>query len=298
MESQIENPPGRRTRNLLTGLIVAAALLLIAIVLVILLFARSKRLNEQQAALEAETTSLTQEQQRLLEEKSGRDQRILNLQDEIQALSDAHAQALQERDRQITRLGRRVAEAGEMEKVLEQHEALRTDYDKLHKQYGQLLLEHEDLDSKHNQALASYKALKDSVNQSRELQAGNIFALTKWERWLWADRYYVNQARRIDETIVSFEINANPFAPEGMRKIHLNMVDPAGRILYASGESFQLAGSEEEIPYTKMQEIRYSGEPVKMQFALAHPENLEPGTYLFRVYIDGRLSGERQIRLE
>ena len=282
----------------MTGLIVATALLLIAIVFVILLFARSKRLNEQQAALEAETTSLTQEQQRLLEEKSGRDQRILNLQDEIQALSDAHAQALQERDRQITRLGRRVAEAGELEKVLEQHEALRTDYDKLHKQYGQLLLEHEDLDSKHNQALASYKALKDSVNQSRELQAGNIFALTKWERWLWADRYYVNQARRIDETIVSFEINANPFAPEGMRKIHLNMVDPAGRILYASGESFQLAGSEEEIPYTKMQEVSYSGEPVKMQFALAHPEKLEPGTYLFRVYIDGKLSGERQIRLE
>lgn len=298
MESQYANPPGRRTKNLLTGLIVAAALLLIAIVVVILLLARSNRLNEQHAALEAETTSLTQEQQRLLEEKSGRDQRILNLQDEIQALSDSHAEALQERDRQITRLGRRAAEAGELEKVLEKYECLQTDYDKLHKQYGQLLLEHQDLDSKHNQALARYKALQDSVAKSRELQAGNIFVLTKWERWLWADRYYVNQARRIDETIVSFEINANPFAPAGMRKIYLNMVDPAGRILYASGESFQLAGSEEEIPYTKMQEISYSGEPVKMQFALAHPEKLEPGTYLFCVYIDGKLSGERQIRLE
>ena len=282
----------------MTGLIVAAAFLLIAILVVIFLFSRNNSLNEQHAALEAETTSLTQEQQRLLEEKSGRDQRILNLQDEIQALSDSHAQALQERDRQITRLGRRAVEAGELEKVLVQNEALQTDYDKLHKQYGQLLLEHEDLDSKHTKALAKYKALEDSVNQSRELQAGNIFALTKWERWLWADRYYVNQARRIDETMVSFEISANPFAPAGMRKIHLNMVDPAGRILYPSGESFQLAGSAEEIAYTKMQEIRYSGEPVKVQFALAHPENLEPGTYLFRVYIDGKLSGERQISLE
>jgi hypothetical protein len=216
----------------------------------------------------------------------------------IAIVPDSHAQTVQDEEKQIARLDWQGAEAGDLEKVLEHYGTLEADYDKLRTQYGQLLLEYQDLDSKHNQAMASYKALKESVKKSYELHAGNIFALTKWERRLWADRYHVNRARRIDETIVSFEISANPFALAGTRKIYLNMVDPAGRILYASGDSFQLAGSEEKIPYSKMQEISYDGGPVQMEFALAHPENLEPGTYLFRVYIDGRLSGERQMRLE
>jgi hypothetical protein len=298
METQNTKPPGRRAKNLLTGLLVVAAMLLIAILVAVSLQIRNSRMGDQNAALEAEKTALTAEQLRLQEEKSERDQRILNLQGEIQSLTETHEEAMQDWNRQIARLGRRAAEVEVLQKKLEEYEGLQDEYDKLRNQYRQLVREWGDLDSKHEKAMVQFKALQDSVNRSRDLSAHNIFALTKWERWLWADRYHVDQARRIDETIVSFEINGNPFAPPGTRRIHLNMIDPAGRIMYASGQSFQLAGNGEEIPFTKTREINYDRQAMRLQFSVAHPERLEPGIYRLRVYIDGKLSGEKEIRLE
>ena len=285
-------------KHLLTGLIALAILLLIAILWIVSLQIRHGRLDDQHAALEAEKTELVAGQQRLQQENERKDRSILELQGEIETLRSEHEQALTERDRQIARLGRRAAEVEELRKKMEEFEHLQEEYEKLRTQYRQLVREYSNLDDTHGKTQAEYQALKDSVAKSRELHAYNIFALTKWERWLWADRYHVERARRVDETRVSFEINANPFAPSGRRNVYLNMVNPAGTVMYATADHFVLAGSDEQIPYTRMQEINYTGEPVRIQFTIAHPETLEPGTYRLRVYIDGRLSGEKEVRFE
>lgn len=287
-----------KARKMKTGLIILGVVLLIALLALIAFIIRANRADDQATLLLTEKAALAEQQQQLQGETAAKDSTIATLQVNMQETMEAQAEEIRARDARISRLGRQAAEVEELQQRVDYLETYETDYKRLKVQYAQLLSEWEDLDMKNGRLMARHEALKDSVEQSRDLKASNIYALTKWERWLWADRYNVDRARRIDETLISFEINRNPFAPEGPRRVYLNLIGPSDQVMYPSAETFVVEDSGEETPYTSMQEVSYEGEPLQLRFAIGHPEGLEPGAYRIRVYIDGKPSGTGGFQLE
>ena len=129
-------------------------------------------------------------------------------------------------------------------------------------------------------------ALKESIEQSRGLNAYNIVPITKWDRWICADRYNVDIARRVDQILVTLEIDGSPFSKPGKRSVYLNLIDPEGNLMYPQGDGF---------PYTQKTEISYDGKYVPVEFTIDNPSRLYPGEYTIQVYIDKELV--REIRM-
>jgi hypothetical protein len=205
---------------------------------------------------------------------------------------------LRSRNAQISGLRARAHEVIELRKQVEEFKLMQADFERLQEVHDSLLLNYEELDGQYKVLTDQMQALQDSVDAVRALSAYNIYPLTKWERWLWADRYNVSQARRVDQTDITFEIAGTPFAVTGERTVYLTMLNPEGQVMYPSAETFMRTDTGEAIPYTQKQEIDFSGENVPVRFKVEHPENLDPGTYRIEVYVDGNLIRTKEINLE
>ena len=209
-----------------------------------------------------------------------------------------YSEQLQNRDAQISTLRSRTHQAEQMRKKIEEYKIMEGEFKELQEQYTALLSDQENLENEIEKINGELKVLRDSILISSRLNAYNISPLTKWERWLFADRYYVFRARRVNETAISFEIAGNDFTMPGNRMLYLNMLDPNGSVMYASSERFTIKETGEESPYTQKKKINYSGDNLPMNFIVSHPDRLEPGTYRIKVYIDGELIRTGEIRFE
>jgi flagellar basal body-associated protein FliL len=298
METFQQNPGNKRNKNLQTGLIVMAVLLLLSLLFMTVFIIRDSRTNKEKELLEADRLTLLDNYEQLQTEKSESDLQASSLEQQLNELKTNTEEQLQAKDMQIAALRRLGREANELQKELDAYKEMEVDFEKVKKQYAQLLLEYEDLDLKHNNLVKEHALMADSINQSRGLQVYHIRPLTHWERWLWADRYHVDKARRVDQTHLSFEIAGNLFTKEGSHTVYLVMLDPEGAVVAPAPEPFIETQSGQEKFFTEKQVIDYQGVNLLMQFAITHPDGLNPGTYTYQVYIDGDMVRTSQLQLE
>ncbi len=298
METNSNDRPTKSSRFMRKALVILGILFISALVLMILFIKRTGKLNSENQDLQNERTMLMEEGDRLIAEKNKSNEELKDLKTEMTQLEANYEELVQKWDVQISSLRSRTQQIEQLKKQIEEFKAMEEEYVNLQNQHSGLLSEKESLDGQIEKLSEKIMMLEDSIENSRGLHAYNISPLTKWERWLWADRYNVSRARRVNETAVSFEIAGNSFTETGKRMVYLNMLDPAGSVLYPSVERFLNKETGEESPFTLKKEINFTGDYLQMNFIVNHPERLEPGTYQIKVYIDGKLVRSGQVRFE
>lgn len=295
METLNQNKSNKPLR---TGLIVLAVLLLLSLIFMIIFLVRSGRLGTEKESLESDKQILMEEYQNMKTQRDESKEETADIKSQMERMRSDFEVELRSRNAQISGLRARAHEVIELRKQVEEFKLMQADFERLQDVHDSLLLNYEELDGQYKVLIDQMQALQDSVNTVRGLSAYNIYPLNKWERWLWADRYNVSQARRVDQTDITFEIAGTPFAITGDRTVYLTMLNPEGQVMYPSAETFIRTDTGEAIPYTQKQEIDFSGENVPVRFKVEHPENLDPGTYRIEVYVDGSLIRTKEINLE
>ncbi len=299
METQDDNKYQRRSRNQSIGLIILAVLLILALLATLLFMTRtSRRFKEEQQQMQEERTGLLEEHQRQSHELTRSDSVIRQLRVNIDTLTAQNEEHLRTIANQAAGLRRRSSDNQDLVRQLEAYRLMEADYKKAQAQFAQLLGEYENLELHFDKLESRYKALRDSVEQSKGLRALNINVLNKWERWLWADRYNVLVARRIDETRINFEIWGSPFTPTGSHTVYVSMIAPSGSVLYPAPVDSDVYIDGESLLFTKKQEVNFTGDPFPVAFTINHPVRLDPGTYTIRVYIGDKHVGNKQIVFE
>jgi hypothetical protein len=278
------NKPARKSNIMMTAVVILGVLLLTSLVAMLLFINKSTKLENEKVVLSDNLVMVEGQLADQIQENNINRNEIAFLQDSIASITTSHEKALAAKDSRIFVLrkqgNKRIAE---LEKELETLKAVEDEYEKLQMRYDKLLAEtlrKRDEIRVLNQRLSD---LQDTVDMSKRLAVYNISTLTKWDRWLFADRYNVETARRVNEIYVNFEIDGSLFVNHGKRNVYLNLLDPQGNLLYPQGDDFQ---------YTMMQEIYYSGDYIPMEFIISNSEKLRPGTYTFQVYIGGELVRE------
>ncbi len=288
-----------QTRNQKIGIIILAILLAVAIVGTVIYMNRAGKLSDEKDALLTERSSLQQRINAQNESLALKDEIIEESKANIEALNEEHAEIVAEKDARIMNLSRRVTNSGnELKKEREENALLLAEKEELEYQQGilndeihQLKQEMDDLANAHNQLL-------EEIEQSKGLNVYNMCIMTKWDRWICADRYNISKARRVDHTFIKFEIDGTYFTETGESLVHLVIIDPSGMVLNANEEFFHIEATGEEIQFTEVQRINYTNEPVEVSFSIIHTERLQAGTYQIMAYVDGKLSRTEEMMLD
>ncbi len=294
METQQDDSRLKKQRN---GLIILGVLLGLSIIGIIIFMTRSGRLADEKEMALSENQLLVIEKENLTEEKQNLEANVEELNNRIRELQETKEEELREKDVRIARLSRVAAEVSALRDEVAAYKLMEEQYEQLQKDFAELQTELNTLKIEHDELAEEYQKLTDSVQLAKPMQVYNINSLTKWNRWLCADRFNVERARRVDETRINFEIDGSLFTHTGERDVHLIMETPAGEIVNPSQETFVITNSEIDSPYTKMRTIDYQNEPVYLRFNIQHEERLDPGTYVVKVYIDGHLTRTSDLRL-
>jgi DNA gyrase/topoisomerase IV subunit A len=289
----------RNIQNQRTGLIVVSALLALSLIGNVILLVRNSRLSNErdQALAQVEVTATQWEQQ-------GRE--LQQLQDELQTLRTQRAELetdltaeLEDRDTRVAQLNRRIRTLeGNVQNLRQENENLHQALNNIEADYQTARNELEWTRTQLQDREATGEAMADSIARARPLRAYNIFPLTYWDRWIFADQYNVTRARRVDETHVSFEVAGTVFSPQGPRDVYLVMIDPEGQVMNNQGQVFEIQETGEQMAYTRQQQINFSDDPISVNFVVEHDQRLQPGDYQLQVYIDGRLSRTSTMTLE
>ncbi len=285
-------------RNLLIAAVILAVLLIISLIVNFSFSSRNNQLNDEKIALQVEVRSNLDQIEGLNVEKSGLEADLAGLEAELEALKEAHAEEIRQRDIRISRLGRTAAEVEELRKKLADYEALKERHGELEGQYAELLARWDETTTELELLSQKHQELQDEVAAAMRLKAYNINTLTKWDRWLWPDRYNIFRARRVNQTFVNFEINGSRFVPHGDHQVHLIMKNPQGDVMYPAAEIFYPAHASDGAYFTKAREVSYAGEPVQLHFTINHPERLEAGQYVVEVYINEELARTTTLALD
>ena len=272
---------------MMISVVALGILLLISLLVMLLYINKTGKLGSENANL---TNELYAANERIAELQAQNDYNIIradSLTNRIAAMESEHKDELEKKQRSITYLtasGNKKVQ--ELNKEIERLEKTEFEYEKLQNRYDRLLAETLKKRDRINLLEDEISALKESIEQSRGLNAYNIVPITKWDRWICADRYNVDIARRVDQILVTLEIDGSPFSKPGKRSVYLNLIDPEGNLMYPQGDGF---------PYTQKTEISYDGKYVPVEFTIDNPSRLYPGEYTIQVYIDKELV--REIRM-
>ena len=299
MSIEREQSLDRQMNTQRIAIIVLAILLILSVIGNIVYISRSSKLGDENDQLMAERAQLQQLSAQLGETIEAREADIERLHAQMAEMESDHEASIAEKDGRIASLNRRAttnsreleAEKAAHQELAEKHEALTAQFEELGQEHQLLEEALAALQHTHEQLLAQSQ-LAD------ELKVYNICMLTKWERWICADRYNVSEARRVNTTFLSFEVDGSLFTSPGDRDVHLVIYSPDGNIMYPSGERFTKTTTGEESAYTMKQTINYANEPVQVEFTVIHPDRLQPGTYMVEVYVDGTISRSSEMVLE
>ncbi len=296
-------------KNLQIGLIVVAAVLLLSIVGNIIYMSRSGRLANEKEQLVSETEALQTEKTVLNEAIEVKDGIIDERNEKLELLAEEHEALIAEKDARIAQLHRRATvNADDLEEQKELNDKLNEEFndkkEALEQQIETLTDEISALKQETDALAAAYEQLEAKGEEAARMNAYNINVLTKWDRWLCADRYNVSRARRVDETLIGFEVDGSVFTETGPKTIHMLMYDPRENLMDPADETFQAVDKEggevlrSEAAYTEMMEIEYAHEPVMLEFNIVHEDRLQAGPYRVEVYIDGRLTRTKVVSLD
>jgi len=293
------------TKNLQIGLIVVAAVLLLSIIGNVIYMTRSGRLADEKEQVMSDKESLEIEKEVLSETIEVKDGIIEERNEKLELLAEEHEALMAEKDARIAQLNRQVSvRASDLEEQKERNDELKNNKEELEHQIEKLSDAIYTLEQEMDALAAAYEQLEAKGKEAAKLNAYNINVLTKWDRWLCADRYNVSRARRVDETLVGFEVDGSMFTEAGPKSIYLLMYDPQDNLMYPSDEIFEAAYEEaDEVIqidsyYTEMREIEYAHEPVMLEFNILHEDRLPAGPYRIEVYIDGRLARTKIVNLD
>ncbi len=295
-------------KNLQIGLIVVAAVLLLSIIGNIIYMTRAGRLADEKEQIVGENEVLQTEKTVLNEAIEVKDGIIEERNEKLELLAEEH-EALEaliaEKDARIAQLHRRAsASADDLEEQKELNKELNDKKEAFEQQIEELTDALYALEQEMDALAAAYERLEAKGEEAARMNAYNINVLTKWDRWLCADRYNVSRARRVDETLIGFEVDGSVFTDAGSKTIHMLMYDPHDNLMYPSDETFQALDGEvgevlrSEAAYTEMREIEYAHEPVMLEFTILHKDRLQQGIYRVEVYIDGRLTRTKVVSLD
>lgn len=294
-----EEKDQNRQKGLQTWLIVVSAILLLSIIGNIIYMTRSGRLSNEKKELVTEKAALQTENVVLSETVEVKDSIIEEHKEKLELLAEEHEAMVREKDARIAQLSRRAtAAAKELEEQKEVNDELTGEMEalehKIEELTNEIYLKKQEMDA----LAAAYELLQEQAREAEPLNVYNICVLTKWDRWLCADRYNVSRARRVDHTSIRFEVAGTTFSETGTKDIHLLLYNPDDELMYASPQVFTIAETGEESAYTQMREIEYDHEPVALEFDIIHPERLQTGSYKVEVYVDGTLSRTKEMLLE
>ena len=298
MEQNTQSPENSKVSTVKKWMFALGLLLLLALIFLIVLIFRGDRLTSEKQTLQEQKTALTEEKQQLLDEKKKFQEDISVLEIEIDTITSRFERQLAEKEARLTALRYQNRMMDQLDSRIAEYREMEEEYEDLKKQYSTLQADKDSLKSRVENLLAEKKSLKDSIDNSRGLNAYHIYPLTKWERWLCADRYNISRAQRVDETTITFEIAGSPFTESGSRMVYLRITDPGGSVLYPSEDSFETNETGNQKFYTKAKEIEYTGKDMPMTFIVEHEDDLQPGKYGIEVYIDGKLTESGQMILE
>lgn len=286
-------------KNQRTGLIVVSILLFLSLVGNVILLIRNGNIrDEREQALTQVGVTTSQLEERTAELQT-MENTIQTLRSERAELETKLNEELESRSRRIRRANNR---ADRLEQNLDSLQQVNNELDTMlqnvKNDYERVT---QELQTARDQ-IATLQQLEetvaDSISEIRDLQAYNITPLTKWNRWLCADRYNVDKARRVDEIHVDFEVGGNVFSPQGTREVYLVVRNPQGEIISPSEEQFNNQETGAPMSYTAKTEIDFALEPVPVDFVVEDIEDLEPGVYQLEVFIDGRMVRSSTLQLE
>jgi len=293
------------TKNLQIGLIVVAAVLLLSIIGNIIYMSRSGRLADEKEQVVSEKEALQTEKNVLNEAIEVKDGIIEERNEKLELLAEEHEVLIAEKDARIAQLNRQVsARASDLEEQKELNDELSEAKEALEHQIEELKDEIYTLEQEMDALAVAYEQLEAKSKEAARMNAYHINVLTKWDRWLCADRYNVSRARRVDETLIGFEVDGSIFTEAGSKTIHMLMYDPNDELMYPSADTFHTVDEMEEgtelgeMAYTEMREIEYAHEPVMLEFNLVHEDRLQAGPYRIEIYIDGRLARTKVVSLD
>lgn len=278
---------GGKNNVMMASVVTLGILLLTSLIVMFLYINKSGKLNKSNDELENRLAIIEDNLSKSDAQNKVNVARLDSMDLLVSQMETDHEQQIAIKDRRIANLevsGNKKEK--ELQKEIDRLIDSEVNLEKLQNRYDRLLAEALRKRDQIKVLENDLKVLRDSVDQSRKLFAYNISPLTKWDRWLCADRYNVDVARRVNEIHVKFEIAGSPFVNHGKRNVYLNLLDPQGNLLYPQGGDFQ---------YTVMQEIDYSGSYIPVEFIISNPEKLLPGTYTFQVYIGNELVRETYV---
>ena len=287
------------------ALIVVAALLLLSLIGNIIYMGRSSRLADDKEALRSEVGALEDEKALQNERIATKDGIIDDLNQRMTLLVEEHEEVVREKDVRIAQLNRRAnANANDLKAQVEQNKVLQTAKEAMEHDMEALQIELSEARQEMDALAVAYEQLWEQTREAAAMKVYNVFALTKWERWLCADRYHVSKARRVDHSFIRFEVDGTVFTETGSKMIHLLLYNPEGELLYPSASQFTMVETYDteagltQSHYTAVHEINYAHEPVYVEFNIQHDKPLRPGTYLAEIYVDGALKRTHEMTLE
>ncbi|MFP4064482.1 MAG: hypothetical protein ACLFN2_00470 [Bacteroidales bacterium] len=299
MNTEKKEGKENQMNTLKTVLIIVAAVLVLSLVGNFIYISKSGRLSDEKAELTEIKEELEVENEVLEEANVVKDGIIEEKDTLIEEMEHAHDSIVSARDSRIAALSRRVSTtAEELEEQVELNNQLTAANEGLEGENEALRDQLAQMQDEMNALAETHQRLRGQAEEAKAMNIYSINVLTMWDRWLFADRYNVSRASRVDYTTIRFETDGTIFTEAGPKVIHMRMLNPEGDLMYASADEFTETDSGEAMSYTTMEEINYDHQPVEVQFTLVHEERLQPGNYTMEFYVDGELRRTREMVLE
>jgi cell division protein ZapB len=177
---------------------------------------------------------------------------------------------------------------------LEELKALKDSYlesiDQLLKENSQLKYENKALNNSLNEVITEnldlFKKVKTAENLKAEYLKVGIFKRKNNGKYI-----ETVMAKRTNKLEVCFSILENKVAQVGGKNVYLRIITPDGLPLGSrsgGSGSFKLAGSNEEVLFTAMQEVDYANDKVDICLPFEEQDRVfASGTYIVEVYVEG-----------
>ena len=299
METFKEKRLERKFKSQQQTSIVIAVILLLSILGNVFLFVRNSRISSEKEDIEQEKSLIVEDKLAVEETNAQLQSEIATLNERIKLLGEDVAileLEIQSREARINRLSRQIFETDELRQEIVELEKVEDEYKKLKEEKQKLKAELETIKEQLSEQEEEHESLVSKVDEATYLHAYNICVHNFRDRWL-CRPVDMDVARRVGRTTVSFEINANIFVEPGEKNVHILMIGPDGNIINPSTGTFTTEGGDSS-NFTAHTGIQYENQPVSLNFTIEHDVNLDSGTYLMKVYIDGEDSGNKEFTLE
>lgn len=296
-----EAPSGQKKRDQIR------IILIVAIAIVVLgsgfkIYTDYQAKEALQAEFDATRTQLTTKLDSISGELSNRISEIAKLGGDIDSLVTLKDSITSERDQLqrtrvankalIQRLDRKVTGYEELLVAKDQEiEELKEINSKLLVENNELREEQNVLTKTINEAEQKQEQLQQRINLAAKLQAENIQVFNVNSRG--REREGDFRQRQAQKVKVTFNLAENEVAPAGGHKIMIQVVDPAGNVVFdvAKGSgSFQVDGREQF--YTSIQQIVFDNSKQELSFVYDKGTDFEVGDHKIIIWADNYEIGQ------